>query len=60
MILSGMGPVDTMQNAAGKLFASFYALFSGFVFIAVASMLVAPFAHRVLHRLHVEEKDTPK
>lgn len=56
MILSGMGPVDAMQNAMGKLFASFYALFSGLAFIAVASILVAPFAHRVLHRLHMDEK----
>ncbi len=60
MILSGMGPVDTLQNVAGKLFASFYALFSGFVFIVVASILVAPFAHRVLHRLHLEDKDVSK
>src|SRR5206468_5078084 len=33
MILTGMGPVDTMQSVAGKLFASCYALFSGIVFI---------------------------
>ena len=56
MILSGMGEVDPLPSTAGKLFASFYALFSGLVFIAVASVLVAPFAHRVLHRLHMEEK----
>ena len=56
MILSGMGEVDPLRTPAAKLFASFYALFSGLVFIAVASMLVAPFAHRVLHRLHLEEQ----
>ena len=56
MILSGMGPVDPLRNAIGKLFASFYALFSGLAFIAVASVLVAPFAHRILHRLHLEKQ----
>jgi flagellar biosynthesis protein FliR len=56
MILSGMGPVDPLRDPGVKVFASFYALFSGIVFIAVASMLVAPFAHRVLHKIHFEEK----
>lgn len=55
MILSGMGPVDAMTTSAGKIFASFYALFSGLAFIAVASILVAPFAHRVLHRLNMDD-----
>jgi hypothetical protein len=55
MILSGMGPVDAMTSAGGKLFASFYALFSGIVFLAVASLVLAPVAHRILHRLHLAE-----
>jgi len=56
MILSGMGPVDTLQKPSAKVFASIYALFSGLVFIGVASLLVAPFVHRLFHKLHVEEK----
>jgi hypothetical protein len=55
MILSGMGPVDELQSTAGKLFASFYALFSGVVFLATAGILVAPVAHRLIHRLHLEK-----
>ena len=54
MILGGMGPVNPLETAAAKLFASFYALFSGLVFIGVATVLVAPFAHRVLHHLHLD------
>lgn len=53
MILGGMGPVNTVVTTAGKLFASFYALFSGLVFIAVAGIVIAPAAHRLLHRLHL-------
>jgi hypothetical protein len=56
MILGGMGPVDTLHTDSAKWFASFYALFSGLVVIGVAGVVVAPFAHRMLHRLHADEK----
>jgi hypothetical protein len=52
MILGGMGPVATLHSTNAKLFASFYALFSGLVVIGVAGIVVAPFAHRMLHSLH--------
>jgi hypothetical protein len=56
MILGGMGPVDPIHSDAAKIFASCYALFSGLAFIGIASLLVAPFAHRFLHRFHLEGK----
>ena len=56
MIAGGMGPVDPLRSDAAKIFASFYALFSGLFFIGVASLILAPFAHRLLHRFHVEQK----
>ena len=55
MLLGGMGPVDPLHSSAPKIFASCYALFSGLAFIGIASLLVAPFAHRILHRFHVDE-----
>ena len=55
MILGGMGPVGELHTVAGKLFASFYALFSGVAFIATVGIVIAPLAHRLLHRLHVED-----
>ncbi len=54
MILGGMGPVNPLHTDAGKLFASFYALFSGLVFLVSASILIAPLFHRVLHQFHLE------
>ncbi len=57
MILGGMGPVDSLRTPAAKVFASFYALFSGVVFLVTAGILVAPVAHRLLHRLHAELDD---
>jgi hypothetical protein len=54
MILGGMGPVNELHTSGGKLFASFYALFSGIAFLAIAGTLIAPIAHRFLHQLHLE------
>jgi hypothetical protein len=55
MILGGMGPVNEISTLPGKVFASFYALYAGVAFLAIAAVLVAPFAHRLLHRLHLED-----
>jgi hypothetical protein len=57
MILGGMGPVDPLKTSAAKVFAGFYALFSGLVFIGVSGVVIAPFVHRLLHRFHVEEQE---
>jgi hypothetical protein len=57
MILGGMGPVDRIETVSGKFFASFYALFSGLFFIGVATLILAPFVHRLLQDLNVD--DTP-
>lgn len=55
MILSGMGPVDTMRTTGGKLFAGFYAIYSGIALISIAGVMLAPVVHRFLHRLHLEK-----
>lgn len=58
MILGGMGPVNELTTNIGKIFASLYALYSGVAFLGVSAVLMAPFAHRLLHRLHVEVSET--
>ena len=55
MLLGGMGPVDLPKTAGGKLFAGFYALYAGLVFIATAALVLSPVLHRVLHRFHWDE-----
>jgi hypothetical protein len=55
MILSGMGPVIEIETDSGKWFSSFYALFSGVVFITNIGLILAPAVHRILHSLHVED-----
>lgn len=53
MLLGGMGPVGELDNDAAKIFAGCYALYAGIVFIASAGLLIAPVAHRILHKLHL-------
>lgn len=55
MILGGMGPVIEIRTDGGKIFSSFYALFSGVAFITNIGVLIAPVAHRFFHMLHAEE-----
>ena len=55
MILSGMGPVATINNDSGKLFSSFYALFSGVAFITNVGIFLSPAIHRFLHKIHLEK-----
>lgn len=56
MILGGMGPVNELKTEGGKIFAGFYALFSGLIFLVVVGLIIAPLFHRLLHRFHFEEE----
>jgi hypothetical protein len=57
MILGGMGPVDTLHTAGGKLFASLYALFAGVVFLVAVGVLIAPVFHRFMHSFQFAPED---
>jgi hypothetical protein len=57
MILSGMGPMATLQTNGGKIFAGCYALFSGLAFITIIGVVLAPVAHRFFHKFHLELGD---
>lgn len=59
MLLGGMGPVldPPIANVRGKLFSSFYALFSGIAFITNIGILMAPAVHRFFHRMHLERDE---
>jgi len=54
MILSGMGPLGTLNTEGGKLFAGFYALFSGLFFILIIALIFSPFIHRFFSKIHTE------
>lgn len=54
MILSGMGPAEVLHTHAGKLFAGFYALFSGLTFILIIGVMFTPIVHRLYHKFHLD------
>lgn len=56
MILSGMGPPREIKTEAGKIFAGFYALYSGLLLIGMIGIFLMPVFHRVLHKFHSEIK----
>ena len=60
MILSGMGPVSTLQTNGGKIFAGCYALFSGIALITILGIIFAPVVRRFLHKYHLEFDDREK
>ena len=59
MLLGGMGPVAVKQldTTPEKLFASFYALFAGVIFLVAIGVLATPIFHRFLHYFHLEIED---
>lgn len=58
MLLGGMGPVSPVEGTAAKLFASFYALFAGLVFVTAAGLILGPWLHRLIHHFHIgDEKE---
>jgi hypothetical protein len=57
MIVGGMGPVDLLTSESAKIFAGFYAIFSGVVFLSIFGLLIAPVFHRFLHRFHLDDEN---
>lgn len=58
MILSGMGPVQALNTAGGKLFAGLYAILSGIFVFGIAGIALAPLFHRMLHRFHLQDDES--
>jgi phosphotransferase system glucose/maltose/N-acetylglucosamine-specific IIC component len=54
MIVGGMGPVDVLNNQPAKIFAGFYAILSGVIFLSVFGLLFGPVFHRFMHRFHLD------
>ncbi len=57
MILTGMGPVDRAINDSGKIYASFYAIYSGVAFLTSVAIIFSPIVHRFLHKFKIEVEE---
>lgn len=55
LLVGGMGPVALPETPGGKLFFAVYGLYVGLVFVASIGLILAPLAHRLLHRFHCDD-----
>jgi hypothetical protein len=60
MILSGMGPLNPLMTNGGKIFAGFYALFSGLAFIVLVGLIFSPIIHQFFRKIHIESNKESK
>ncbi|WP_013334446.1 hypothetical protein [Gloeothece verrucosa] len=51
MILSGMGPINSLSTTSAKVFASVYALFSGLIFVMAMGIVLSPLVSSLLKQL---------
>ena len=54
LVMTGLGLTVTLKTTAGKIFTTFYAIFSAVVFFAVIGILFAPVLHRLFHHFHLD------
>lgn len=54
LVMTGLGLVNALNTPQGKLFTSFYALFSALIFYAILAIIFTPLLHRLLHRFHLD------
>ena len=57
MILTGMGPIGSIESDGGKIFSALYAIYSGVTFLSMMAIFFAPIIHRFLHVLHVDDNE---
>lgn len=59
MIMTGNGPLYPLDTTVGKVFQLCYALLGGIVFVVLASVVLAPVLHRILHAFNIKVQDMP-
>ncbi|WP_353150270.1 two pore domain potassium channel family protein [Pollutimonas bauzanensis] len=55
LILAGIGPFIMPVSFGGKIFFAFYSILVGLVFIATLGLILAPLAHRLIHKFHLDD-----
>lgn len=57
LIVGGIGPYIVPESIAGKVFLAAYGMFIGLVFVATLGLILAPLAHRIIHKFHLDDED---
>lgn len=55
LIVGGIGPFILPATTAGKLFFALYSIIVGLVFAATLGLILAPLAHRIIHKFHLDD-----
>lgn len=55
LILAGIGPFIMPVSVAGKMFFAFYSILVGLVFFTTLGLILAPLAHRLIHKFHLDD-----
>lgn len=56
MIVSGLGPFILPSSIAGKVFFTLYSILVSLMFVATLGLILAPLAHRIVHKLHLDDE----
>lgn len=56
-LLAGLSTITVPASVSGKLFLGVYGLYAGLVFVAALGVVLAPVAHRILHKFHLDADD---
>ena len=59
LILAGIGPYIVPTSITGKIFFSVYSILVGLVFVATLGLVLAPLAHRIIHKFHLDDDGSP-
>lgn len=54
-IVGGLGAYSMPETAAGRIFFAAYGFFVGLVVMATLGVVLAPLAHRIMHKFHLDE-----
>ena len=55
-IVSGIGPFFYPETVAGKVMLAGYGMLVSLVFMASLGIILAPVAHRIIHKFHLDEE----
>ncbi len=57
-VLGGVGTYSMPTSAIGKIFYAAYGFFVSLVVMATLGVILAPIAHRIMHKFHLDENDS--
>ncbi len=57
LIVGGIGPYILPESISGKVFFAAYSMFVGLIFIGTLGIILAPLAHRILHKFHLDDNE---